>query len=42
VHNNGKAVAGVYSYEIAEQKCIDATNMARINGYPLVVKAEAE
>jgi ATP-dependent Clp protease adaptor protein ClpS len=42
VHNNGKAVAGVYPYEIAEQKCIDATNMARLNGYPLVVKAEAE
>jgi ATP-dependent Clp protease adaptor protein ClpS len=42
VHNNGSAVAGVYSYEIAEQKVLDATNMARLNGYPLVVKMEAE
>jgi ATP-dependent Clp protease adaptor protein ClpS len=42
VHNKGSAVAGVYSFEIAEQKVIDATNMARLNGYPLIVKAEAE
>ena len=42
VHNKGSAVAGVYSYEIAEQKVLDATNMAQLNGYPLVVKMEAE
>jgi ATP-dependent Clp protease adaptor protein ClpS len=42
VHNKGSAVAGVYSYEIAEQKVLDATNMARLNGYPLVTKMEAE
>jgi ATP-dependent Clp protease adaptor protein ClpS len=42
VHNKGSAVAGIYSYEIAEQKVLDATNMARLNGYPLVVKMEAE
>ena len=42
VHNKGSAVAGIYSFEIAEQKVLDATEMARLHGYPLVVKAEAE
>lgn len=42
VHHKGSAVAGVYSYEIAEQKGLDATNMARDNGFPLVIKIEAE
>jgi ATP-dependent Clp protease adaptor protein ClpS len=42
VHNKGSAVAGIYSFEIAEQKVLDATNMAQVNGYPLVVKMEAE
>jgi ATP-dependent Clp protease adaptor protein ClpS len=42
VHNRGSAVAGIYSFEIAEQKVLDATNMAQVNGYPLVVKMEAE
>ena len=42
IHNKGSAIAGIYSYEVAEQKVLDATNMARLNGYPLVVKMEAE
>jgi ATP-dependent Clp protease adaptor protein ClpS len=42
IHNSGKATAGVYSYEIAEQKCIDATNLARASGYPLITKVEQE
>ena len=42
IHNEGSAVAGIYTYEIAEQKGIDATNLARENGYPLVVRIEAE
>ena len=42
VHNSGSAVAGIYSYEIAEQKGIDATNLARANGYPLIIKVEPE
>jgi ATP-dependent Clp protease adaptor protein ClpS len=40
IHNEGSAVAGVYSHEIAEQKILDGTNMARANGFPLVLKAE--
>lgn len=42
VHNDGSAVAGVYAFEIAEQKGVETTNIARQNGYPLVVKVEAE
>lgn len=42
VHNEGSAVAGIYSYEIAEQKGIDATTIARDNGHPLVIKIEQE
>jgi len=40
IHHQGSAVAGVYSYEVAEQKCIDASQMAKNHGYPLVIKAE--
>lgn len=42
IHNEGSAVAGVYTHEIAEQKVLDATSMARNNGFPLVIKAEQE
>ena len=42
IHNSGSAVAGIYSYEIAEQKGIDATNLARANGHPLIIKVEPE
>lgn len=42
IHNEGFAVAGVYSYEIAEQKGIDATYLARENGHPLVIRVEQE
>lgn len=42
VHEQGKGTAGVYPYEIAEQKSIDATNMARLNNFPLITKIEAE
>jgi ATP-dependent Clp protease adaptor protein ClpS len=42
VHEEGSAIAGIYSYEIAEQKCLEATDMARKEGFPLVIKVEAE
>jgi len=42
IHHEGSAVAGIYSHEIAEQKVLDATSMARNNGFPLILKAEAE
>ena len=42
IHNDGTGVAGVYNYEIAEQKGTEGTEMARKHGYPLVIKVEAE
>jgi len=42
VHHEGSAIAGIFRYEIAEQKAIDATNLARDNGYPLIIKVEHE
>ena len=42
IHNTGSATAGVYSHEVAEQKSIDATNLARANGFPLIIKIEPE
>jgi ATP-dependent Clp protease adaptor protein ClpS len=42
IHHDGSAVAGVYSYEIAEQKVIESTELARLNGHPLIIKAAQE
>lgn len=42
VHQEGSGVAGVYTFEVAEQKGIDATNLARVHGWPLVIKIEEE
>jgi len=42
VHETGSGIAGVYDYEIAEVKAIDATKMARENGFPLQIKVEEE
>jgi ATP-dependent Clp protease adaptor protein ClpS len=40
VHQNGKGTAGVYSYEVAEQKAMESTQIARTNGHPLGVSVE--
>ena len=42
VHNDGKGLAGIYTYEVAEQKGMEATKLAQANEYPLVIKVEAE
>ena len=42
VHNEGSAVRGVYNYEIAEQKSVEAVNLSRDNGFPLQFKLEQE
>lgn len=40
VHNEGKAVVGTYTYDIAVSKVNDATNIARQNGFPLRITVE--
>lgn len=42
IHTEGSAIAGVYSYEIAEQKGIESTVLARNSGFPLQVKVEKQ
>ena len=42
VHETGSGIAGVYSFEIAEAKAVEATNAARTNGHPLQIKLEEE
>lgn len=40
VHQEGKAVAGIYSYDIAETKIAIVTDKARKAGYPLKLTLE--
>ena len=40
IHNEGAGVAGIYNFEIAEQKAMDATQLARTASHPLVIKVE--
>ena len=42
VHEEGSAVVAVLPYEMAEQKGIEVTVMARNHGFPLQVKIEQD
>ena len=42
IHNTGSGVAGVYNYEIAEQRALESTQLSRNNGYPLRIQLESE
>jgi ATP-dependent Clp protease adaptor protein ClpS len=42
VHETGSAVAGVYVHEIAEEKGIESTALAREHGFPLNIQLEEE
>ena len=42
IHEEGTAVVAVLPYEIAEQKGIEVTVLARSRGFPLQVKIEKE
>ncbi len=42
IHNTGSAVVGVYTHEIAEQRGIESTQLARSNGFPLQITLEQE
>lgn len=40
VHNEGRGVAGVYSFEIAETKAAQVEEHAKANGFPLKCTVE--
>jgi ATP-dependent Clp protease adaptor protein ClpS len=42
IHNEGSGIAATMPYEMAEQKGIEVTLLARNNGYPLTIKLEPE
>jgi ATP-dependent Clp protease adaptor protein ClpS len=42
IHEEGAAVVAVFPFEMAEQKGIETTVLARNNGFPLQVKLEMD
>jgi len=42
IHEAGSAVVAVLPYEIAEQKGVEVTMLARAQSYPLQIKLEPE
>jgi ATP-dependent Clp protease adaptor protein ClpS len=42
IHNEGSGLAGIYSYEIAEQRSLEAVSASRERGFPLQLKLEEE
>lgn len=40
IHEDGSAVVAVLPFEIAEQKGVEVTQLARSSGFPLLVKLE--
>lgn len=42
IHESGSAVVAVLPYEIAEQKGVEVTMLARSQSYPLQIKLEPE
>ena len=42
IHVEGSATVAVMPYEMAEQKGVEVTHLARSNGYPLTIKLEPD
>ena len=42
IHEDGQGIAAVLPYEMAEQKGVEVTQLARNNGFPLVIKLELD
>jgi len=42
IHVGGQATVAVLPFEIAEQKGVEATNVARAAGFPLQIKVDPE
>ena len=42
IHEEGSAIVGVYTFEIAEQKGLETTNLGRSSGFPMKDELENE
>jgi ATP-dependent Clp protease adapter protein ClpS len=42
IHEQGAGTAAVLPYEMAEQKGVEVTQLARNNGFPLNIKIEPD
>lgn len=42
IHNDGSALVGIYTYEIAEQKTVESINASRDRGFPLQLRLDKE
>ena len=42
IHKLGAAIAGIYDYQIAEQKVYEVMELAKENDYPLKITGEPE
>jgi len=42
IHEKGSAIVGNYTFEVAEQKGVETTKLARENSFPLQVLVEKE
>jgi ATP-dependent Clp protease adaptor protein ClpS len=42
IHEEGSSVVATLPYEMAEQKGVEVTQLARANGFPLQIKLEPE
>lgn len=42
IHSEGSGIAGIYTYEIAEQKAVETVNASREKGFPLQVRIDSE
>jgi ATP-dependent Clp protease adaptor protein ClpS len=42
IHEDGSAVVATLPFEMAEQKGVEVTQLARSNNFPLVIKLEPE
>lgn len=42
IHQEGEGAAGIYTFEIAEQKGLETTVLARTEGFPLKVRLDPQ
>ena len=42
VHQTGKGIAGIYTFDVAETKAMETMAWAKVNEFPLVAKLEKD